>query len=54
MQRKFKPFNLILLFIIFGFQNVAFSQDENVIRIDTNLVTVPVRVLTATGDILPI
>lgn len=54
MQKKikivrFKQYSLALLFILFGFQNTAFSQNEDVIRIDTNLVTVPVTVFDRDG-----
>jgi VWFA-related protein len=58
---KFTAFIFILLFILFGFQNIGYSQNtkpdenrqnetqEDIIRVDTSLVTVPISVLDREG-----
>lgn len=53
MKNRFEEFNFavavfILLFIFFIFSKTVYAQDE-IIRIDTNLVTVPVTVLDREG-----
>lgn len=50
---RFKQYGLILLFILFSSQNAAFSQTEDVIRVDTNLITVPTTVTDRDGRYIP-
>lgn len=45
---KFKMAWVILLLIILGFQNTSYAQDD-VVRVETNLVTVPASVLDRNG-----
>ena len=58
---KFTVFIFILLFVSFGFQSIGYSQNtkpvennqsesqDDIIRVDTNLITVPVSVLDRDG-----